>query len=534
MSEQTEKPRVRVTTDGVVRGVVPAPARSGPGAAFMRGGISPTMLGWNPALRDQGDEIWMSWERATARATDLIHNSGWIAGAIDQAVANTVGTGLRLVAVPDAAALGWTTEAANEWARLVERRFELWGRNPLECDLEGRRTFGQMQAVSFRGWFPTGEIVSEMAWRQRPVSRSKTKVRLIPPHRLSRTTFQADRLAQGVYMDRDGLPLAYRFRRKIDGVDQDLVLPARDAAARPRVVHVFDGVAGTVRGITPLVPALQVARQFDQLHDAKLTSALIEAAFAATITANEPTEQVIEGLMTPQELAKMKSAGLSTFDAWCAINEGWYKNTTIDVGIKGRFAHLMPGQKLEFHSSKTSSADYKTQALFLLRELMRCLGLTFESGTGDYTGATYSSVRMATGEVFQITLYRRKHIVAPFCQPVYEGWLEEEIDAGLIPFPDGIDGFLANRAAACRAEWRGTAKPQADDLKLAKAHETWDTLGVISDEMMAADLGVDIEDVYEQRKREADMRKQYGLPPKAVPGAPRDPVSDKLVTQKDD
>jgi hypothetical protein len=28
--------------------------------------------------------------------------------------------------------------------------------------------------------------------------------------------------------------------------------------------------------------------------------------------------------------------------------------------------------------------------LVLLREIMRCLGLTYESGTGDYSGATYT------------------------------------------------------------------------------------------------------------------------------------------------
>jgi capsid protein len=34
---------------------------------------------------------------------------------------------------------------------------------------------------------------------------------------------------------------------------------------------------------------------------------------------------------------------------------------------------------------------------------------------------------------------------------------------------------------------------------------------VMSDEMIANDLGVDIEDVYVQRAREAEMRKLYGL-----------------------
>ncbi|WP_244424712.1 phage portal protein [Methylobacterium nodulans] len=483
-------------------------------------------------MRDASDEVQQAWWRAAGRANDIIHNSGWVAGAVDQAVANTVGTGLRLSALPDAVALGLTEGEASKLGRLIEQRFELWARNPYECDIECRRSFGQLQAAAFRGWFAPGEIVSETAWKTRPGGQYGTKVRLIPPHRLSQRS-EYPRLVQGVRMDQDWAPQSYIFWRRQGLSDVEIEVRAREAGGRVRIGHVFDGVAGQYRGISPLVPALQVARQFDQLADATLTAALIRAVFAATVKSNEPTEEVLKGLLTPQEQARMHSEGLTAFDCWASMQDGWYKGTTIDLGEKGRFAHLFPGQELTFHSAQGSASDYKDQALFLLRELLRCLGLTYESGTGDYTNATYSSVRMATGEIFQITLYRRRNIVAPFCQPHYEGWLEEEIESGAIPFPGGIDGFMANRTAACRAEWRGSPKPQADDLKTAKAHETYRNMGVMTDEMIANDLGVDIEDVYRQRARERDMREEYGLPENGAGTVP-DTVSDKLVTQKDD
>lgn len=501
-------------------------------SGYMRGGHSPLFRGWNPPVRDPQDEVQQAWWRAAGRANDIIHNSGWVSGAIDQAVANTVGTGLRLSAMPDALALGMTESEASKWARIVEQRFELWSRNPYECDIEGRRTFGQMQAASFRAWFAPGEIVSESAWKPRPGGNYGTKVRLIPAHRLSQRT-EFPRLVQGVRMDGDWMPISYVFWRRQGLSEQEIEVKARDEHGRARISHVYDGVAGQYRGISPLVPVLQVARQFDQLADATLTAALIKAVFAATVKSTEPTEDMLKGLLTPQEHARMEKEGLTSFDVWASMNEGWYKNTTIDVGTKGRFAHLFPGQELEFHHTAGSASDYKDQALFLLRELLRCLGLTYESGTGDYTNATYSSVRMATGEIFQITLYRRRNIVAPFCQSHYEAWLEEEIANGDIPFPGGLEEFWARRTAACRCEWRGTPKPQADDLKTAKAHETYRNMGVATDEMIANDLGVDIEDVYRQRARERDMRKEYGLPENGA-GVVPDPVADKLVTQKDD
>ena len=50
-----------------------------------------------------------------------------------------------------------------------------------------------------------------------------------------------------------------------------------------------------------MVRALQVARQFDQLADATLMAAIVQTLFAVTITSDEPTEQVLQGLLKPNQ-----------------------------------------------------------------------------------------------------------------------------------------------------------------------------------------------------------------------------------------
>jgi capsid protein len=114
--------------------------------------------------------------------------------------------------------------------------------------------------------------------------------------------------------------------------------------------------------------------------------------------------------------------------------------------------------------------------------------------------------------MWMITIYRRVNIIAPFLNPIFEAWLEEDIERGWTPFPGGVDGFIANRAAASRAHWRGPAKPQADDLKFANAVKTLRELGVVTDEWICAELGEDWEDNYEQRQREMLKRQELGLP----------------------
>ena len=517
-----------------------SPGSLTPSAQYMRGGRGVTLAGWRPALRDEQEDISQAWDGAAARVADLIHNNGWLSGAVDQAVANTVGCGLRLKAIPENETFAMDARGASDWSKTVERRFELWARTAQECDIQGQRTFGQMQAAAFRSWLVTGEILAELTWRKRPWTRYGTKVRLVPPQRLSRRTDPAARLINGVYTDADGMAVAYRATRRLRSGpgavglkagtkgslqsgppygEDDYRVRARDSAGRPRVIHVFQGLPGTYRGISPMVPALQVARQFDQLADATLMASIVQALFAVTITSDQPSEEALGGLLTHGERAAMEAQGTPPVEAYLDAAAGYYQNTALNVGINGRLTHMFPGQQLQFHSSQQPSSHYTDFSMQLLRELARCLGLTYESTTGDTHKATYSSLQAATTEIFAITQARRQAIVAPFCQPIYEAWLEEEIASGGLSFPGGYDGFMAHRTGACRAQWRGTPRPTADDLKKAKAHETWYRMGVMSHAAICNDLGLDVDDVYQELSQERALRAEYRLADPVAMGA---------------
>lgn len=496
---------------GAVSAPPQAPAR--PSSAYMRGGRHVTFAGWNPSLRPAQDDISASWDRAAARVTDAIHNSGWLAGAIEQAVANTVGGGLRLKVSPENSLFGMSEADARAWGRAVEARFGLWADRPTECDVQGIRTFGHAQEAAFRSWLATGEVLAGLPYKRAPWNVSGTKFRLLSPLRLKRKTTTHERLVDGVYTDEDGMPLAYLTTRKDQwGSDQEFVVRARDARGRPNVIHVFTGMPETHRGISPMTPGLQLTRQFDTLADATLTQQILQTMFAAVVTGDAPTDDVIEGLMAPQELARFRASNGSSLEAYIEATSAYYDGSTFDQSIHGRVAHLFPGQTLDFKTAQTPGIQYEAFVKMILRELSRCLGMLYESATGDYSGATYASLNTGTAEIYKVTQARRKAVLVPFCQPVYEAWLEEEVFEGRIAFPGGYEAFMANRPAACRAEWFGTPRPQGDDLKLAKAHEIWRRLGVMSDQMIANDIGVDIEDVYAQRAREAELRGEYGLP----------------------
>ena len=509
---------------GSAVGIGPAPVTvtpSGPlapRAGYMRDGRGTVFSRWLPALRSSRDDVAVAWTAAAARTVEMWQNNGWISGMIDQATANTVGGGLRLRAMPENDLFGMDEKAAQDWRKLVEAKWELWSNTPLECDIEGRLTIPQMTEAAFKMWVVFGEILAELPYRIRRGSKTGTKVRLLSPTRIVNRSDAFSRLHSGVRVDADGMPMSYVVSRDnpLTGTEEFEVI-ARDSYGRPKVIHVFSGLPGQTRGIGILVAILRVAKQFDQLADATLLASIIQTVFAASIESEAPTEDTLRALLNPKEQALLLAQGGTPFDIFMAAKDGWGEGHPIDVGFAGRIAHMFPGEKLQFHSPEQPATAYKEFSLHLLREMARCLGLTYESATGDYEGATYSSVRMAVNEIFAITKARRKFILSPFLQPIYEAWLEEKIDAGEIPFPGGVANFIANRAAACRSKWTGDPKPGADDLKAAKTHELYRNMGIMSDQTIADDLGLDIEDEYAQRARESGLREEYGLPDNFYP-----------------
>lgn len=501
-------------------------------AGYMRpvgtGGAS-ALFAWNPELRDQKDDVAHSYIDAARKAIDAIHNSGWIAGAIDQAAASTVGTGLRLAPRPDRKILGWSDDFAEEWANNVVRRWLIYSNNPFECDAEGRKTVSQMTIAWCRTYYAYGEGFAVLPLIKREGSINMSKVKLILPHRLLQDRDDLINMFQGVRRDAWGCPLGYRILND-DNTGNVTNIAARDPRdGRAQVVHAFDGGPGQVRGITPLAPVLAAIRQYAQLGDATLMAALIQAIFAATIESDAPTADLINALTDQNEQQTEKGATPS--DPLFMAMASWYRQTKIDLSHGGKIAHMFPGETLKFNRSEHPNENYEAFAKFLLREISRCLGMTFETFTGDYSGASYTSVRMAGSEIWPVILNRRANICARLPQAVYENWLQEEIQNGRITVPGGYKNFLKLKSAICAAEWFGPAKPQADDLKTAKAHEIYKRMGIMSDEMICSDLGYDYEDVYEQRAREMKLRERFELPDGDT--MTPDPLGDALITEGD-
>lgn len=486
----------------------PAETRpSAPSAAYFQNEKNPLLVSWNPQLRETQADVQSSWEKAAARAITSIQNSGFISGIVEMSSGAVVGTGLQFASRPDAEELGWDPKFARKWARKVESRFRAWARKPKECDAGGKMTFGQMQQAAYASYMAYGEIFGLMPLIKRRGTKSMTKVALLPPSRILNTTDTMAKIIQGVKVDEWGLPIGYRIRVKDPySYYRERDIDAEDADGRPNAIHIKDPAVAVTRGISPFSSILKVTRQVDQYADATLTTALIQTIFAAVVKSNIDGLAAFDGLMTKQD------TGSIDVEKFAAAKEEWYDGASIDLTQHGRIAHLFPNDELTFTESKQGGQQYDHFMGWLLREIARGAGVTYESATGDYRNATYSSVRMAGAVEWLTVLRRRGNIVAPFCDVTYNAWLDEEIGTGRIDYPGGYEKFLLERDFAAKCSWTGPARPQADDFKTARAFQVRKDMQSTTLAEIHEEYGRDWDDDMRQRAAENDLAEELGLP----------------------
>lgn len=484
-------------------------------AQYLRDNSSGILSMRRAVTRDGAVNVRESAERASALAWDFIHNSGWIAGAVDQIITDTIGDELKLSARPHLDRLGYDAKERTDWCRLVEAEWNLHVWRPQEYSLNGTRTLAEDLDGIIRYYLAGGEGVGVIdfmpaSMRRKYGIKTGTKVSIVAPHRLKRETNEFLGLDQGIFLDENGRPKAYRMIGRRSGQDFDVDIPAWSGPLR-RVLHVMDrgDNPDSVRGISVLAPVLKVAAQYDQLADATLTTALLQTAFAATIKSPEPSEAAFEAIRILEDDDPDLAGDL--MGVWEQRITA-LKENGISMSDHGRINHLGPGEEFHMHTAATPGSQYIPFSQNLQREMARRLGVTFESFAMDHSNASYSSVRMAMSSIWPIVTRRRERIAAPFCQGVYEAWLDEKIGTGQIPFKGGYAAFAANRELVCNAEWPGPAQPVADDYKATMAAAKRVELGLSSMEDEAALMGRDASVTREKIEAEIQDMEAKNIP----------------------
>jgi lambda family phage portal protein len=510
-------------------------------AQYLRDSRS-NILSTRPAvLTNSRDDIRRAWRRSAGLAMDMIQNSGRLSGAADQVIADTVGSSLELAPKPDLPTLlgmGYDEKEVGDLVALIKREWNLWSQNPAECDHRGKLTVAQMIDIGLRWHMAYGEVVQVLTYmgqaeRSRYGIKTGGKVMMVPPSRLVQDTNEAEGLFQGVFHDTNGRPVQYRFLEKTSGFTTHRDYPARDHRGIPIVVHIFDPNDATdVRGISKLAPAFRKHIQHEMLDDATVQTAILQTVFAATLSSPLPSADAFEGIE-----ALLDSVPNGVRDDFKNKYAEVYGNalanadkTGVNLSADPQISHLAPGEDFKMHGTETPGPNYQPFSASLDREMARAIGITYESFTLDNTGATYASSRVGSSSIWPVVSRRRMRISAPQAQAIYDMFLDEKFGTGVIPLKGGYRAFNANRQKLSRAQWRGPAKPSADDNKSAQASGRRLENRTSSLEIESAELGFDHDELVDDQIREHKKYREAGM---ASPYDPKHVRGEQLLPDDD-
>lgn len=430
------------------------------------------------------------------RCQDLIRNQPLAGGAINTAVTNVVGSGLRLQSRIDAKMLRLSNDQQEEWQRNTEREFKLWADNCL-CDIQRKLNFFGLQELAFRSALENGDVFALLPEDPLPWTPYATRVQLIEAPRVCNKGDKPNTatLVAGIETNHQGAPEFYHVLRDhphgLTKVSKkwDVISARGKKTGRTNVVHLYRPLrVGQSRGVPFLAPVIEPLKQLGRYTEAELMAAVVSGMFTVFLK--------YEGGPSPLQPAaqggERQPLGEDYKLGYGAILEG------------------RPDETVDSINPARPNQAFDPFVLAILRQVGVALEMPFEVLIKHYT-ASYSAARAALLDAWRVWLSRRNWVAKGFCQPIYATWMLEAVAIGRIDAPGFFDDPL-RRAAFLGSVWRGDGPGSIDPLKEAKGVDQRIETGLTTlDDEIAEYDGGDFDTKHQQRTREHKARQDSGL-----------------------
>ena len=391
------------------------------------------------------------------RSRDLVRNNAWMAAGLDIAVSYQIGYGMTPRSRTGDAALD----------QRVNAEFAAWAK---ACDIGKRLDFFGLMAQMARARAQDGEALTlKLPAAPAEMRRRGLRVPLLL-HNVEADLLEEDRegftaagnlIRQGIELASGGMPVAYHLLEEHPGEEFGGRRGRVQVYPADSVLHVFrQDRPGQLRGVPDAAPFMLRLRDLDELEEAALHQAKVQACLAAFVTSSQqpgrgPLEASPENAMDP---ARSFSPGM--------------------------IERLLPGEDVTL-AVPSGAGAFSELARHQLHAVAAAWGLTYDLLTGDLSAANYSSLRAGRLafkrrlEQLQWTL-----LIPRWCQPVWDAWVLAAQRAGVLPPREG--GYPV--------EWGPPAFEMVDPLKDALAMQLMERLGYATWDQNVISQGYDPEE----------------------------------------
>lgn len=352
------------------------------------------------------------------QARHLEQNFDIASGVLDVLVNNTVGSGIA----PEPMVLtagGDPDEAFNQ------RLLKLWDDWIYSPEVTRQFDYYTLQRLAARTEYRDGEVFGQRITGRIASLDHNTKVpyslEMLEPDFVPLDLNDPARgIVQGVALNAWGQPVEYRVYKTHpgDGNGSLLGLETKGIPAS-RMIHVkLTKRLHQVRGISVFAPVLNRFDDIKEIDESERVAARVAAAMAAYIKKGMPD---------------MYEPGDYPTDP--ATGQRQLRSIELSPGMV--FDDLLPGEDIGTIDSKRPNNALIPFRDSQLRSAAAGLGASFSSISKNYDG-TYSAQRQELVEQYQNYRALSRHFVMRFCQPVWDGFVDACLAAGLLD-TRGID-----------------------------------------------------------------------------------------------
>lgn len=484
----------------------PAPRQRSYHGPYSGARMSRLEFDWIASCQAADEEVKRDAYRLRARARDLSRNNPLAKQYLRLVKQNVIGAnGFKHQAqIRDNS--GKLNKALND---KTEAAFEEWAER---CSLDGRHGLIGLQRQLLTGARCDGEALVRK-WTGPGVENAfGLALEPIDPDQLDHTLISprgtdTNEIRMGIEVDLHGRPVAYHvWDRPFSWAVQRKLL--RIAASE--ILHLYDPErVNQTRGITDFHPVTLALHFLGEYAEAELVAARIGASKViiwkrrdgAVIGEKDPNDPLGNN---PQPIDELEP-GMFGF-----APDG-YEPSNVQID----------------HPSDAFEAFMRDQK----RDTATALGVSYAALTADLSNTSYSSAR--TGTLLERDTWRtlQNWWLGAFVRPVYRAWLNEALLVGAETA--GRQGLVLDtrdprRLAA--ASWTPRGFDWVDPLKDADASIRLVSNGMLSRTRVAAERGMDLEDLFDELAREEEMARERGITiasEAAAPSGSSDPEDDE-------
>jgi lambda family phage portal protein len=456
--------------------------------------------GWNSTNASANADLFRALDTLRARSRDLCNNNDYAKRFVGMVAANVVGgTGFTLQArvydkpgVPDSGANDAIEQA---WARWCKRG---------TCDVTGRLSFRDLQILIAKAVARDGECLvrrvrgksagNAFGYALQVIDIDRLDTRLIQPAEGNK-----NEIRMGVEVDAFGKSVAYWLRGYHPGDTYGIAAGAVQAAHQRvpagEILHIYQADRPEqLRGLPWMHAAMTRLNNLGGYEEAAVIACRVGAAKMGFFTS--PDGQ------PPMDGEDAQGVPYLEADA-------------------GSFGVLPAGVDFKPFDPDYPSAMYADFVKACLRGIASGLGVAYHALANDLEGVNFSSIRSGTLEERDQWISLQEWFKDAFMEPVFDDWLASALAFGQVTLANGSPLPASKAEKFTGHVFQGRRWSWVDPLKDMNAKIIAIQNGLQSPQSVAAELGVDYEDVLVQIRQAQDLAGKLGV----TIGAPA-PVKD--------